>query len=128
MAEREAGRAAAAEIRRSVADVGRTGAPFDGGERGLGVAVRRRVARASRLRLVPECHRQRHPGDPAWRPGAGRKPITAHDPELLAAVDRLIEPDTLGDPESPLRWVCKSTRVLAAELANEDHPISHVKL
>jgi Rhodopirellula transposase DDE domain len=46
----------------------------------------------------------------------------------LAAVDALIEPDTLGDPESPLRWVCKSTRALAAELTRRDHPISHVKL
>ena len=62
------------------------------------------------------------------RPGAGRKPITVHDPDLVAAVDRLIEPDTLGDPDSPLRWVCKSTRVLAAELTRQQHPISHVKL
>ena len=60
--------------------------------------------------------------------GAGRKPITVHDPQLLAALDRLIEPDTLGDPDSPLRWVCKSTRVLAAELGRQRHPISHVKL
>ena len=60
------------------------------------------------------------------RPGAGRKPITAHDPELLVALDRLIEPDTLGDPQSPLRWVCKSTRVLAAELRRQRHPISYV--
>ena len=60
--------------------------------------------------------------------GAGRKPITAHDPHLVAALDRLIEPDTLGDPDSPLRWVCKSTRVLAAELGRQRHPISHVKL
>jgi hypothetical protein len=47
---------------------------------------------------------------------------------LLVALDRLIEPDTLGDPESPLRWVCKSTRVLAAELSRHGHPISHVKV
>jgi hypothetical protein len=62
------------------------------------------------------------------RPGAGRKPLTVHDPELLAALDRLIEPDTRGDPDSPLRWVCKSTRVLAAELSRQGHPLSHVKL
>jgi hypothetical protein len=46
----------------------------------------------------------------------------------VGALDRLIEPDTLGDPESPLRWVCKSTRVLAAELRRQRHPISHVKV
>jgi hypothetical protein len=60
------------------------------------------------------------------RRGAGRKPITVRDPALVGALDRLIEPDTLGDPESPLRWVCKSTRVLAAELRRQGHPISHV--
>lgn len=37
------------------------------------------------------------------RPGGGRKPITTHDPDLLAALDALIAPETLGDPESPLR-------------------------
>src|SRR5262245_13779045 len=60
------------------------------------------------------------------RRGGGRKSVTVHDPQLLHALDRLIEPDTLGDPESPLRWVCKSTRVLAAELRRQRHPISHV--
>ena len=62
------------------------------------------------------------------RRGAGRKPLTVRDPQLVGALDRLIEPDTLGDPESPLRWVCKSTRVLAAELRRQGHPISHVKV
>src|SRR2546425_2940875 len=59
------------------------------------------------------------------RRGAGRKPLTVHDPDLVIALDRLVEPDTLGDPGSPLRWVCKSTRVLAAELGRQRHPISH---
>src|SRR4249920_2763098 len=62
------------------------------------------------------------------RRGARRKPITVRDPQLVGALDRLIEPDTLGDPESPLRWVCKSTRGLAAELRRQGHPISHVKV
>src|SRR5437867_1819336 len=62
------------------------------------------------------------------RAGAGRRPITARDPHLLAALDRLIDPDTRGDPESPLRWICKSTRTLAAQLTKQHHPISHVKL
>jgi len=62
------------------------------------------------------------------RRGGGRKSVTVHDPQLVRALDCLIEPDTLGDPESPLRWVCKSTRVLAAELRRQRHPISHVKV
>jgi hypothetical protein len=62
------------------------------------------------------------------RAGAGRRPITTRDPRLLAALDRLIAPDTRGDPESPLRWICKSTRTLAAQLRKQRHPISHVKV
>ncbi len=62
------------------------------------------------------------------RPGAGRKRIVAHDPRLPAALDRLIDPETRGDPESPLRWICKSTRTLAAQLTRQKHPISHVKV
>ena len=62
------------------------------------------------------------------RPGAGRKKITISDPELLAALDPLIEGGTRGDPESPLRWICKSTRALAAQLTQDRHPISNVKV
>ena len=62
------------------------------------------------------------------RSGAGRKKITTSDPHLLAAIDRLIDPGTRGDPESPLRWICKSTRTLAAQLSKQNHRISHVKV
>lgn len=57
------------------------------------------------------------------RPGGGRKPLTQTDPELLAALEALIEPATRGDPESPLRWTCKSTRRLAEELTRQHHPV-----
>ena len=62
------------------------------------------------------------------RPGAGRKKLITHDPRLPAALDRLIDPETRGDPESPLRWICKSTRTLAAQLTRQKHPISHGKV
>ena len=62
------------------------------------------------------------------RPGAGRKSIVERDPKLLASLDRLIEPETRGDPESPLRWICKSTRNLAAQLTRHKHPVSHEKV
>lgn len=62
------------------------------------------------------------------RSGAGRKEITVHDPRLLDALDRLIEPETRGDPESPLRWICKSTRTLATQLTRQNHPVSHEKV
>jgi Rhodopirellula transposase DDE domain len=58
-------------------------------------------------------------------PGGGRKKSEVIDPELLDALDTLIEPETRGDPESPLRWTTKSTRHLAAELTAMGHPISH---
>lgn len=62
------------------------------------------------------------------RVGAGRKAITTTDPELLGALDALIEGDTRGDPESPLRWICKSTRAIAQTLDRQSHPVSHVKV
>ena len=62
------------------------------------------------------------------RPGAGRKNLTVSDPALLAALDGLIDGGTRGDPESSLRWICKSTRTLAAELCQQDHPISYVRV
>ncbi|EQD49150.1 Rhodopirellula transposase family protein, partial [mine drainage metagenome] len=40
----------------------------------------------------------------------------------------MIDGGTRGDPESPLRWICKSTRTLATELCRRRHPISHVKV
>jgi len=62
------------------------------------------------------------------RSGAGRKNITVSDPKLLASLERLIEPGTRGGPESPLRWICKSTRTLAAQLTGQKHPVSHEKV
>jgi Rhodopirellula transposase DDE domain len=62
------------------------------------------------------------------RPGAGRKNIVECDPKLLVSLERLIEPVTRGDPESPLRWICKSTRNLATELTRHKHPVSHEKV
>src|SRR6266567_3417547 len=50
------------------------------------------------------------------RQGAGRPKATDRDPGLLQALDALVEPTTRGDPQSPLRWTCKSTRKLAQEL------------
>ena len=57
-------------------------------------------------------------------PGGGRKPLTETDPHLLAALEALVDPATRGHPESPLRWTCKSTATLAAELQRQHHPVS----
>jgi Rhodopirellula transposase DDE domain len=58
------------------------------------------------------------------RPGGGRKHLVDTDRKLYSALDALIDPMTRGDPESPLRWTCKSTRRLAEELCRQQHPIS----
>lgn len=57
--------------------------------------------------------------------GGGRKKAETSNPELLDALDALIEPETRGDPESALRWTTKSTRNLADALTELGHEISH---
>jgi hypothetical protein len=57
------------------------------------------------------------------RNGAGRKCLTVTDLGLQAALESLVEPDSRGDPQSPLRWTCKSTRRLAQELTAQGHPV-----
>jgi hypothetical protein len=79
-----------------------------GGLRELALPEKERVIEANRIR----------------RPGGGRKSLTETDPGLLAVLENLIEPATRGDPESPLRWTCKSTRRLAEELTKQEHPVS----
>jgi hypothetical protein len=58
--------------------------------------------------------------------GGGRKRKAILDPALKQALEGLVEPVTRGDPESPLRWTCKSTRVLAKELNAKGYSVSHV--
>jgi hypothetical protein len=59
------------------------------------------------------------------RKGAGRKRTAEKDPSLREDLDRLVDPVTRGDPESPLRWTCKSVRRLAEELQREGHAVSY---
>src|SRR5579883_1460276 len=66
------------------------------------------------------------PGRRVRREGGGRKRLVEHDPALAEDLERLIEPLTRGDPQSPLRWTCKSTRQLAAELRQQGHHVSHM--
>ena len=59
------------------------------------------------------------------KPGGGRKKTVDKDPILREDLDSLVNPVTCGDPESPLRWTCKSVRKLAAELRAMGHETSH---
>jgi transposase len=73
-------------------------------------------------------HRAAHPNevveDRIRRQGGGRKRLTETDSQLLAALEALVDPATRGDPESPLRWTCKSTAKLAEELTHQNHPVT----
>ena len=60
--------------------------------------------------------------------GGGRKPLEQKESSLLDRLDALVEPTSRGDPMSPLRWTCKSTRRLAKELVAQGCPASHSKV
>jgi DDE family transposase len=91
-----------------------------------GISRVARLAGASRPTVRRGAAELDQPADPTGRirAHAGPTPLTETDPELLPALDRLIEPDTRGDPDSPLRWTCKSTRQLADALGAQGHPVS----
>jgi len=63
---------------------------------------------------------------PIRQKGGGRKKAVLKDPDLLVDLEKLLEPVTRGDPQSPLRWTCKSVRNLADELHAQGHEVSHV--
>jgi hypothetical protein len=58
------------------------------------------------------------------RSGGGRKKLVDVDPTLVTDLEDVVEPATRGDPESSMRWTCKSTRVLARELRRMGHQVS----
>jgi hypothetical protein len=67
------------------------------------------------------------PRDPrqSRREGGGRHLVEVDDPRVVEDLERLVDPATRGDPMSPLRWTCKSTRKLAEELRARGHELSH---
>jgi len=68
------------------------------------------------------------PANRQRRPGAGRLAREKEQPDLMDALECLVEPASRGDPMSPLRWSCKSTRVLARELNRQGFQVSHTKV
>jgi hypothetical protein len=104
--------------------------------RGLGYGGIARVSRVTGLSRTTIVAGLAELNLPAWqrageatrirRPGGGRRPLTQQDPGLLSALESLIEPTTRGDPESALRWTCKSTRRLADELTRMGHPVGRM--
>ncbi|MFT5405249.1 MAG: hypothetical protein ACI9DF_004096 [Verrucomicrobiales bacterium] len=62
------------------------------------------------------------------RPGGGRRCREQEQPDILSALDALVDPTMRGDPMSPLRWTCKSTRVIAEELLLQGFAVSSTKV
>jgi hypothetical protein len=96
-----------------------------------GVALISRVTGFSRptvYRAIRGLHQRPLPVERIRQPGAGRKELVERDPQLIRVLETLIDPDTRGDPMSPLRWTCKSTRQLAEVLTAQGHPVSHAKV
>ncbi len=96
-----------------------------------GVSLVSRACGLSRVTLtkgIKELATPPLPGDRIRRLGGGRRRLTARDPGLPKVLEALVEPLTRGDPESPLRLTCKSTRRPARELRGRQHPISHEKV
>ena len=96
--------------------------------RALGRGGITRVARAagvSRATIHAALHEQAVPGAVrVRRSGGGRKKTRDRDPTLVEDLEALVSPDTRGDPMSPLRWTCKSTRQLATALRQRGHQVS----
>src|SRR6266567_3240147 len=86
------------------------------------------LSRPTLYRAIRSLHQEPLPVERVRQSGAGRKGVIEHDPHLLSALETLIDPDTRGDPMSPLRWTCKSTRQLAEVLTTQGHPVSHTKV
>ena len=96
-----------------------------------GVSVMSRACGLSRVTIMKGLQELEAPPLPAGRVrrvGGGRPALVARDPDLPARLEAVVEPLTRGDPESPLRWTLKSTRTLSAELAAQQHPVSHEKV
>jgi hypothetical protein len=68
------------------------------------------------------------PPDRQRRPGGGRPSVEVKEPSLVVALEHLVDSSARGDPMSPLRWTCKSTRTLADELNRQGYTVSHTKV
>jgi transposase len=84
--------------------------------------VARRTVRLGQQEL--SSRRSSPPKGRARHAGGGRKRLVNTDPTLVAELDRLVEPTTRGEPDSPLRWTCKSAEELAKALREMGHQVS----
>jgi hypothetical protein len=101
--------------------LGRGGVAWVARATGMAISTVRKGRDEVRAGVLVQSSRER-------REGGGRRRLEAKDPELIPALESLVSPVTRGDPESPLRWTCKSVRVLARELTKAQHPVGASKV
>ena len=93
-----------------------------------GIAGVAEIVGMSRITVAAGISELKHPesieSERIRRPGSGRKRKAATDPTLRSDLEKLMDPVTRGEPDSPLRWTSKSSRNLAAELTKLGHPVS----
>jgi hypothetical protein len=85
--------------------------------------VSRRAIAVGMAELKKKPDRSQRTRQPIRQKGGGRKKASLKDPDLLRDLEKLLEPMTRGDPQSPLRWTCKSVRNLADELRVLGHKV-----
>ncbi|MGH9725935.1 MAG: ISAzo13 family transposase, partial [Candidatus Acidiferrales bacterium] len=88
--------------------------------------ISRRAIAVGSAELKKKRDRSQRTHVPIRQKGGGRKKASLKDPNLLVDLEKLLEPGTRGDPQSPLRWTCKSVRNLADELGAQGHKVSHM--
>jgi transposase len=97
----------------------------------LGRGGASKVARASGLSRttvhsgITELRTKGVPVDRIRKPGGGRKNVLDQNPGILDTLEALVDPETRGDPMSPLLWTCKSTRHLADALEKQGYKASY---
>ncbi len=96
-----------------------------------GVSIVSRACGLSRVTItsgMKELGKKVTEGERVRKRGGGRHKLIESDPEILVIIESIIDSSMRGDPESPLKWTCKSTRRLSEELREQQHPVSHTKI
>ena len=87
------------------------------------------ISRPTIDKAVKELHSgTTNPEEGVRKPGGGRKKLTEHNKDILAALEALVDPVSRGDPESALRWTIKSVRNLSEELCSQGHKVGKSKV
>jgi hypothetical protein len=94
------------------------------GRGGIAAVVRATgISESTVLRGLADLKSGEVPAPGKMRRHPGRQPILEREPRLEQDLERLVDPVTRGDPESPLRWTSKSGAKLAASLREMGHDV-----